>query len=226
MARKKERRISASDRQKAEAYNAKGLQHYEKWEIEEAVKSFKVAVETDSTNSEYHLNLARAFVRSSEYEKALRAVKDFIRYEKDTKLLDRFEGLFINAMDGVEKLITEKMTKSGIPLDEIGAAITMWLEFRIASGRRSVSMKKPEAWAAAVDYTTRKVNIRDVTQKEIALLYGVSDSTLRSYFSDLVEALDVMPCDYRYFRGKDNPLDKLVEAAAMLEKLEEQFRRA
>lgn len=226
MARRKEGRISATSRQKAEAYNAKGLQHYEKWEIEKAIKSFEVAAKTNSTNSEYYLNLARAFVRSSEYEKALKAIKDFISYEKDTKLVERFEGLFTSAMDGVERLITDKMAKAGIPLDEIGAAITMWLEFRIAAGRRSISMRRPDAWAAAVDYTTRKVNIRDVTQKEVAQLYGVSDSTLRSYFNDLVETLDVMPCDYRYFRGTDNPLDKLVEAAAMLEKLEERFRRA
>ncbi len=226
MAIRKEGRISATSRQKAEAYNAKGLQHYEKWEIEKAIKSFEVAAKTNSTNSEYYLNLARALIRSSEYEKALKAIKDFISYEKDTKLVERFEGLFTNAMDGVERLITDRMARAGIPLDEIGAAITMWLEFRIAAGRRSISMRRPEAWAAAIDYTTRKVNIRDVTQKEVAQLYGVSDSTLRSYFNDLVETLDVMPCDYRYFRGTDNPLDKLVEAAAMLEKLEERFRRA
>jgi tetratricopeptide (TPR) repeat protein len=225
MAKETHQRISTAARQKAEAYNAKGLQHYEKWEIEEAIKSFGTATKTDSTNSDYYLNLARALVRSGEYEKALRAIGDFIRYEKDTQLVERFERLFSQAMDGVEKLITEKMTREGIPLDEIGAAITMWLEFRIAAGKRRISMRKPAGWAAALDYTTRKVNIRDVTQKEIAELYGVSDSTLRNSFNDLVETLDVMPCDYRYFRGDDNPLDKLVEAAAMLEKLEERFRR-
>jgi len=37
--------------------------------------------------------------------------------------------------------------------------------------------------------------------------------------------LDIMPCDYRYFRGDENPLDKLVEAAVMMEELEERFRR-
>jgi hypothetical protein len=40
-----------------------------------------------------------------------------------------------------------------------------------------------------------------------------------------VETLDVMPCDYRYFRGDENPLDKLVEAAELLEALEKRFRR-
>ena len=34
-----------------------------------------------------------------------------------------------------------------------------------------------------------------------------------------------MPCDYRYFTGKDNPLDKLVEAAELLRQLEEKFRQ-
>jgi hypothetical protein len=48
---------------------------------------------------------------------------------------------------------------------------------------------------------------------------------VRAYHNDLVQALDIMPCDYRYFRGEENPLDKLVEAAAMLEELEERFRR-
>lgn len=225
MAMQKEKRISAADKQKAEAYNAKGLQHYQKWEIEEAIKSFEIAAKADDTNSEYRLNLARTLVRSSDYEKALRAIGEFIRLEKDQELVERFERLFSNAMDGVERLITDKMAKTGIPLDEIGAAITMWLEFRIAAGRRRIPMRRPEAWAAALDYTTRKVNVRDVTQKEIAELYGVSEDTLRTYFNDLVETLDVMPCDYRYFRGKDNPLDKLVEAAAMLEKLEERFHR-
>jgi len=32
-----------------------------------------------------------------------------------------------------------------------------------------------------------------------------------------------MPCDYRYFTGLQNPLDKLVEAAELLEQLEERF---
>jgi hypothetical protein len=39
-----------------------------------------------------------------------------------------------------------------------------------------------------------------------------------------VETLDIMPCDYRYLRGKNNPLDKLVEAAVMLEEMERRFR--
>ena len=52
----------------------------------------------------------------------------------------------------------------------------------------------------------------------------MSESSLRERFDDLVSTLDVMPCDYRYFVGDDNPLDKLVEAAELLERLEARFR--
>ncbi|MDY7041845.1 MAG: hypothetical protein SVX38_13390, partial [Chloroflexota bacterium] len=69
-----------------------------------------------------------------------------------------------------------------------------------------------------------KVNFREITQQEIEELYDISNDALRKHFNELVETLDIMPCDYRYFRGEDNPLDKLVEAATMLERLEERFR--
>jgi predicted transcriptional regulator len=101
----------------------------------------------------------------------------------------------------------------------------MWMEYRICIGRRPLVIRKPETWASALDYTIRKVNFAELTQREISDLYEVSPSTVRAYHNDLVQALDIMPCDYRYFRGEENPLDKLVEAAAMLEELEERFRR-
>ena len=217
--------VPAADKEKAQEYSARGLRQYERWEIDEAVKSFELAAQKDPSNPDHYLNLARALARFGDYDHALRALADFMRYEGDTDLTARFERLFANAMDEVETLITEKMTAAGIPLEEVGAAIQMWLEYRIAIGRRPLSLRKPEAWAAALDYTVRKVNFREVTQREVEELYAVSNSTLRSHFNELLETLDIMPCDYRYFRGTDNPLDKLVEAAAMLERLEQRFRQ-
>ena len=49
----------------------------------------------------------------------------------------------------------------------------------------------------------------------------MSQATVRRRHEELVDAIDIMPCDYRYFCGKENPLDKLVEAATMMEQLEE-----
>ena len=222
----KEKAITAEDQAKAEQMNQQGLEQYKRWEIEAAITSFERAALLVPSNPDHHLNLARGLARLGDYERALRALGEFIRYEgEDTELVERFEALFANALDGVERLLTSKMPKAGLSLEEVGAAIQMWLEFRISLGRQTLDVRRPELWAAALDYAVRKVNFRELTQKRIATMYGISEKSLRARFRDLVGTLDIMPCDYRYFRGKENPLDKLVEAAVLLEKLEERFQK-
>jgi tetratricopeptide (TPR) repeat protein len=214
-----------SDLDRAEAWNRLGLEAYAEWDVEEAVKQFRAAIDVASDRSEYHLNLARALSRAGDFDQALRALAEFLRLEPDSEAAERFERLFASGMDEVESVLTEKMAAAGIPIEEIGAAMQMWMEYRISIGRDSLPLRKPEAWAAALDYAVRKVNLRQVSQKKVADLYGVSVRTVRERFGDLVAALDVMPCDYRYFVGDQNPLDKLVEAAELLEQLETSFHR-
>jgi hypothetical protein len=216
--------IPSSILQKARKANALGLQHYERWDIEEAIESFSEAIELNSEEPEFHLNLARALARGGDVDAAKRALGLYIHYEPNKELAERFEQLFAEGMDEVETLLTQQMTREGMPLEIIGAAVQMWLEYRICIGRRPLIIRKPETWASALDYTIRKINFCELGQREIAELYAVSPATVRAYHNDLVQALDIMPCDYRYFRGEENPLDKLVEAAAMLEELEERFR--
>jgi tetratricopeptide (TPR) repeat protein len=221
----KKQSIPSATLQKARRANALGLQQYERWDIDEAIKSLNEAIRLNPEEPQYHLNLARALARYGDFDAARRALGSYIRYEPDNQLAERFEQLFAEGMDDVESLLTRQMNMKSLPLEVIGAAVQMWLEYRICLGRRPLIIRKPETWSAALDYTIRKVNFAELTQREIADLYGVSPSTVRAYHNDLVQTLDIMPCDYRYFRGDENPLDKLVEAAAMLEELEERFRR-
>jgi tetratricopeptide (TPR) repeat protein len=216
---------STSDKRRAAQLNEEGLLHYRHWEVEDAVLAFRQATTLDPDQADHHLNLARALARFGDYEGTLRALGDFLRTESDTTLTERFERLFGNAMDEVETMLTEVMTRHNLPLDIIGAAIQMWMEYRIAVGRRPLDMSEASPWAAALDLTVRKVNFREATLNDIAQWYGARPSTVRKHHMDLVKTLDVMPCDYRYFRGDQNPLDKLVEAASMLEELEERFRK-
>ena len=216
---------SSATLQKARKANARGLQTYERWDIEEALDAFQEAIQLAPEEPEYHLNLARALARYGDFDAAKRALGSYIRYEPNKDLAERFEQLFAEGMDPVETVVTDTMARNGVPLEEVGAAVQMWLEYRICIGRRPLIIRKPETWASALDYTIRKINFRELTQREIADMYSVSPTTVRAYHADLVQALDIMPCDYRYFRGEENPLDKLVEAAAMLEELEERFRR-
>jgi tetratricopeptide (TPR) repeat protein len=211
-------------RQQAESYNVEGLECYEKWEVDDAIRKFEEAVRLAPEDPEYRLNLARARARFGQWEEALTSLRDFLELEPDTRLRERFRALFEVGMDPVESILTRTMTGQGMPLEQISAAMQMWWEFRIAAGRRALPMRKPEVWAAALDYTVRKLNFRKVSQREISGIYEVSEGALRSRYQDLVSTLDIMPCDYRYFRGEKNPLDMLVQAAMMLDRLEKQFK--
>jgi len=218
------KRVSTGDRRKAKEYEKQGIQAYEEWDIDRAVRCFEAAARLVPDEPDYRLHLARTLARSGDFDQALRALADFMRLEPDSPLENRFERLFASGMDEVELLLTDKMTAAGMPIEEIGAAIQMWLEYRIALGRETLIVRKPETWAAALDYTVRKVNLRPVRRREIAALHDISDGAVRDRHNDLVRTLDVMPCDYRYFTGKENPLDKLVEAAELLEQLEARFK--
>jgi len=208
-----------SKRYSVRAYKADPV---EEVKLEQILEAARLAPD----DPEYHLNLARARARFGQWEEALTSLRDFLDLEQDTRIRQRFRALFEVGMDPVESTLTRTMTASGMPLEEISAAMQMWWEFRIAAGRRLLPMRKPAVWAAALDYTVRKINFRQVTQKEISRLYKVSDSALRNHYQDLVETLDIMPCDYRFFRGEKNPLDMLVQAAMMLDELEKQFKES
>ena len=219
-----QKKISAGDRKRAEKYKEKGLQAYQAWDVDQAVKCFQSAVRLVPNEPYYLLNLARALARSGDFDQSLRALAGYIRLEPNSSLTNRFQPLFASGMDSVEQLLTEKMTEAGIPIEEVGAAIQIWLEYRIALGHETLIVRKSETWAAALDYTVRKVNLRPIRRRAIAEFYGVSDGAVRDRHNELVRVLDVMPCDYRYFTGKENPLDKLVEAAELLELLEARFQ--
>jgi hypothetical protein len=218
------RPISTTEKLRAQSLNRTGLEHFERWEMESAITLFQEAARLDDSEAEYHLNLARALVRMGDYELMMKALGDYIRTETDQQLAGRFETLFSNALDEVETRLTTTMPRHGIRLETIGAAIQMWLEYRVTIGKNYLDLEHPEEWAAALDYTVRKVNFEEAPAREIAQWYNTTEAAIRSTHADLINRLDIMPCDYRYYRGNDNPLDKLVEAALMLEDLERRFQ--
>ena len=219
------RHISTTDKLRAQSLNRTGLEHYERWELESAITLFQEAARLNDEEADYHLNLARAQVRMGDYEQMLQALGDYLRTETDKSLINRFEPLFSNALDDVESQLTTVMPREGMPLEVVGAAIQMWVEYRVTIGKAHLDLSHPEQWAAALDYTVRKVNFKEDSLENLADWYNTNEASIRNDHNELVQTLDVMPCDYRYYRGENNPLDKLVEAAMMLEELEERFRK-
>jgi tetratricopeptide (TPR) repeat protein len=200
-------RKSSEDHRRAAELESQGLEHFQSWNLPEAIADFEAAARLMPNNPDYRLNHAKALARSGDYD-----------------LVERYERLFANAMDDVESLLTRRMTAEGLSVEEVGAAIQMWLEYRITIGRQPLVIRKPETWAAALDFTVRRVNLQHISTRDVAEFYKISEQTLRERHQSIVQTLDIMPCDYRYFTGKDNPLDKLVEAAELLRQLEDRFQ--
>jgi len=170
--------ISTTDKLRAQSLNRTGLEHYERWEMESAITLFQEAARLDDTEPEYHLNLARAQVRVGDYELMLHALGNYLRVEQDKTLLNRFQALFSNALDEVETRLTTIMPQHGVGLEIIGAAIQMWVEYRVAIGKSYLDLGHPESWGAALDYTVRKVNFVEVSI-EAAFIAAISFSTAR-----------------------------------------------
>lgn len=210
-------------RRQAKTMFNEAMAAYKRWDVESAVEKLQNAVQLTPKNASYHMSLAQALARAGDFDQALRSLANYLRLAPDTAAVSRVEQLFASGMDPVEEVLTRKMKASQIPLDMIGAAIQMWMEFRIALGEESLHIPKPETWAAALDYTVRKVNLHDTALSTIARSYDTTEETVRKHHQRLIDMLDIMPCDYRYFTGEENPLDKLVEAAELLERLERQF---
>lgn len=215
---------STANRKKATALHQEAMAAYNRWEVDTAVEKFEAALRYDPVNTRYHLNLAQALSRAGDFDRALRALANYLRLAPDSPVAERIEQLFGSGMDPVENTLTEKMTAKSMPLEMVGAAIQMWMEFRIALGEEPLYIPKPEAWAAALHYTVIKVNLREGSLSNLAAFYDITPETVRKHHLTLVNNLDIMPCDYRYFTGDENPLDKLVEAAELLERLEERFK--
>jgi len=218
------KRPTAKALREAAELNEAALQLYAEWEIDDAIIGFEKAIQRDPDNSDYHLNLARAHARASRFHNAMESLGAFLRTATDEALTERFEHMFSSAMDDVESQMIEQMRADGATVQAIGKAIQMWLEYRISIGRRALDQREPGAWSAALHYAVQKVNLEEVKAQKLATLYNAKERTLKKRYDDLVATLDLMPGDYRYFIGQENPLDKLADAAQALDEIYSRFR--
>ena len=208
---------------KAAELNEIGLQYFAGWEIERAIGTFQEAAELDPENPEYHMNIARAYARNGSYPEAMRSLGDYLHVETDEELSERYERFFSSAFDEVETRLIAGMDDLELSLELTGRAIQMWLEYRLTLGRQQMALESVSEWAGALAYVICRLNFQDIQREEVATIYGVDPLSLKIKSEILVETLDLIPADYRYFVGKENPLDKVFEAAQQMNALDQGF---
>jgi len=211
---------SAEAVREAARQNDLGLKLYGAWEIDDAIASFTEAAVKDPENPEYHLNLARAYARASNYPETMRSLGDYLHVEKDENLTERYERLFSSALDEVEASLIEGMGGMDLPVQITGKAMQMWLEYRLTVGRQPIEqMDQPELWAASLTYLSCKINFEETSRIEVAAIYEVDLLEMKNRCNVLIETLDLITADYRYFIGDKNPLDEVFEAAQKMDEL-------
>ena len=204
--------------------NQEGQAAFSGWNLDKAITLFSEAIKDDPSNPEYHLNLVKAYARNGNYDEVMTALGEYLHVETETAVSERYQELFSSSLDDVEQILIDTMKNLEFPLPQIGKGLQMWLEFRITYGRRPFRILKPEIWSAALTYAIVKVNFIDIKKHELATVYKVSTRALTEKYNALLDLLDIMPADYRYHTGENNPLDKLIEAAQLLDTLEQQFK--
>jgi tetratricopeptide (TPR) repeat protein len=209
--------------QKAADLNQAGLQYYAGWEIERAIGAFQEAASLEPENPDYHLNMARAHARNGNYSEAMRSLGDYLHVETDEAISDRYERLFSSAFDEVETKLISGMDAINLSMELTGRAIQMWLEFRLTLGRQPLAIESVSEWAAALAYVTSRLNFLDLHREEFAAAFNADSIAVKEKSENLVETLDLIPADYRYFVGSDNPLDKVFEAAQQMKALDQGF---
>jgi tetratricopeptide (TPR) repeat protein len=222
--------MTHKNKHQATKENKAGLAFYESWELTDAITAFQNAAKADPDNPEYHLNLARTYARQGDFGMAMQALGDYLHNETKDEIAARYEQMFSSSLDGVEQKLTEVLPSLEMPLPQIGKALQMWLEYRIVAGRKPLRVPKPEIWAAAITYAVSKVNFLEMSRAEVAEAYGLKETAVKKKYKELVEILDLMPGDFRYYLGEENPLDRVLaagespEAAEILAELERRFK--
>jgi hypothetical protein len=103
-------------------------------------------------------------------------------------------------LDQVETLFVKGMERSEFGVPEIIRAVRLWREFK---ERGSPTYRRPEVYAAAVEYVMTLFGFCGDSQVQIAERYGVSPSSVSSKWQEMERALSLSQFDRRYSVHED-----------------------
>jgi hypothetical protein len=103
-------------------------------------------------------------------------------------------------LDQVERLFVEGMEHSEFGVPEIIRAVRLWRQFKERAGP---VYRRPEVYAAAVEYVMTLFGFYGDSQLQIAERYGVSPSSISSKWHEMERSLSLSQFDRRYSVHED-----------------------
>lgn len=191
-------------------------------EAEAAVHHLRLAHEIEAEEDEITASLAHCLARLGELGEARAMARDAVDGAPDNEehraLLDwveagaprererqgarRRRGVVAGVTrrtpappDQVARLLAARMREAGWTHELVARAQALWVDF---CDGRELRLKKPEVYAAAIEYAIAKVDEKNVTQAELARRYGVAAGSISSRYGEIRSSLALVPGDPRY----------------------------
>ncbi|RME46051.1 MAG: hypothetical protein D6791_09250 [Chloroflexi bacterium] len=98
-------------------------------------------------------------------------------------------------LDAVEDCLVAGMQERRFGLSEILTAVRLWRDFR---GRARPIYRRPEGYAAAVEYIVRLLGLYEGSLALASEQYGVSKSTVSRNYREIRDELNIVQFDPRY----------------------------
>jgi len=99
------------------------------------------------------------------------------------------------ALDRVEDCLVAGMQEHRFGLPEIVAAVRLWRDFR---AQAQPTYRKPQGYAAAVEYIVRLLGFYEGSQVQAGEDYGVSERTVSRHYREIRDELNIVQFDPRY----------------------------
>jgi len=176
-------------------------------------EAIRIEPDHDEILASYAHCLARLGKKDEAAQVARRARSIAPKNEEHARLLEWIEkgapGVYESGHYEAPKLTTDdrtnavresfekRMREAGYAPSQIDQARSLWTDFH---GRReNLRMRKPEVYAAAVEYAIAQIHARrGATQAQIARRYGVAPGSLSSRYGEIRQVLALTPFDPRY----------------------------
>jgi tetratricopeptide (TPR) repeat protein len=211
---------------KSEYQRALGCAKFVSGENEEGIKSLRRAIYLDNKNVYAYADLASCYTKINRFNEARKTIREGLSRVPGNPFLlraqtviERAKGEYNKVKEGekkakhkidkikdsefqqVRRSLLKGMRNAEYSETQKGSAERLWYDF---FRMRKLRIKRPENWAAALEYTIIRLDlIEGKTQKIIASKYGVSETIVSSRFSDICRTLDIRAFDKRYSIRED-----------------------